>query len=301
MQLTHIRKSDLNLLPALAALLDERSISKAAARHHLSQPAMSRVLQRLRHTFQDELLVRTATGYDLTPRARRLQDELAVILPRLDRLLRGEAFDPETATNLFRLCCPDSGALNLASNLPRAMARQAPSTQLELVAWGDSAFEDAIRGNIDVIIWANKVPPPLKSQVLLEDEIVCVMCAGHPLANGHMTREHYFQYPHVLLTLTGAGRDPFDDMLATMAKKRTIGLRVAYVGAAVMAVQGTSLIATMPRRGAEFYAGRANVAIVRAPFDFAPLRYVMAWHPRMDAEPAHVWFRSLIAATAVSK
>jgi DNA-binding transcriptional LysR family regulator len=68
MQLTHIRKSDLNLLPALAALLEERSISKAAARHHLSQPAMSRVLQRLRGTFRDELLVRTSQGYALTAR-----------------------------------------------------------------------------------------------------------------------------------------------------------------------------------------------------------------------------------------
>ncbi|RTL71271.1 MAG: LysR family transcriptional regulator, partial [Hyphomicrobiales bacterium] len=63
MQLTHIRKSDLNLLPALLVLLEERSISKAAQRHHLSQPAMSRVLQRLRHTFKDELLVRSAHGY----------------------------------------------------------------------------------------------------------------------------------------------------------------------------------------------------------------------------------------------
>jgi DNA-binding transcriptional LysR family regulator len=71
MHLTHVRKSDLNLLPALAVLLEERSISRAAARHHLSQPAMSRVLQRLRETFGDELLVRTANGYELTTRARR--------------------------------------------------------------------------------------------------------------------------------------------------------------------------------------------------------------------------------------
>jgi DNA-binding transcriptional LysR family regulator len=85
MHLTHVRKSDLNLLPALALLLEERSISRAAARHHLSQPAMSRVLQRLRETFADELLVRTAHGYELTARARRLQQDLQSLLPEVDR------------------------------------------------------------------------------------------------------------------------------------------------------------------------------------------------------------------------
>jgi DNA-binding transcriptional LysR family regulator len=83
MHLTHVRKSDLNLLPALALLLEERSISRAAARHHLSQPAMSRVLQRLRETFADELLVRTAHGYELTARARRLQQDLQSLLPEV--------------------------------------------------------------------------------------------------------------------------------------------------------------------------------------------------------------------------
>jgi len=298
MQLTHIRRTDLNLLPALAVLLEERSISKAAARHHLSQPAMSRVLQRLRATFGDELLIRAGSGYELTQRARLLQDELTVLLPRLDRLLRGEPFNPRTATDRFRLCCSDAGSLIYASLLPRAMAREAPSTQLELTAWNDRTFEDAVRGKLDVVIWANEVPPPLQSEVLLEDEIVCVMSAGHPLAKGRMTRERYFQFPHVLLSLTSAGGDPVDDMLASLDQQRTIGLRVPYLGAAVMAVRDTPLIATMPRRAAQLYTGRAKVAIVPAPFEFEPVRFVMAWHPRTDAEPAHVWFRKLIAETA---
>ncbi len=298
MHLTHVRKSDLNLLPALAVLLEERSISKAAARHHLSQPAMSRVLQRLRTTFDDELLVRTANGYELTKRARLLQDELAAMLPHLDRLLRGDEFNPRTATDQFRLCCPDSGAIILASRLPRAMAREAPSTKLDLLAWNEGAFGDAMRGTLDVVIWATEAPAPLQSQVLLCDEVVCVVCARHPLAKGRMTRQRYFQYPHVLLTLTSMASDPYNQMLATMDTQRAIGLRAAYLGAAVTAVEGTHLIATMPRRAAEHYAGRAKVAIVPAPFAFEPIRYVMAWHPRLNAEPAHVWFRQLIAGVA---
>ena len=113
MQLTHIRKSDLNLLPALAVLLEERSVSRAAARHHLSQPAMSRVLQRLRGTFGDELLVRTAKGYQLTPRAQQLQSELPVLLNDLDGLLRGKTFDPSKMEDRIRLSCSTTCRLHL--------------------------------------------------------------------------------------------------------------------------------------------------------------------------------------------
>jgi DNA-binding transcriptional LysR family regulator len=244
-----------------------------------------------------KVLIRTAKGYELTQRARLLQDELAAILPQLDGLLRGEGFDPKTATYRFRLSGPDSACLTFASVLPQAMAREAPSTQLELTAWNESAFDDTIRGKLDVVMWPYEVPPPLKSQAFLVDDVVCVMSAGHPLAKGRMTRQRYFQFPHVLITLTSAG-DPVDRMLAAMDEQRTIGLRVPYLGAAVMAVQDTPLIATMPRRPAELYADRAKVAIVPTPFAFDRIRYVMAWHPRVDVEPGHVWFRNLIAATA---
>src|SRR5262249_11783797 len=107
MQLMHMRSADLNLLPALVVLLEERSISRAAVRHNLSQPAMSRVLQRLRGMFRDELLVRTPTGYELTERAIALQAELPGLLQGIDRQLRGKAFDPATAQEHFRLCCSD--------------------------------------------------------------------------------------------------------------------------------------------------------------------------------------------------
>src|SRR5258708_38823037 len=128
MHLTHVRRSDLNLLPALAVLLEERSISKAAVRHNLSQPAMSRLLQRLRETFGDELLIRTVNGYELTARARRLQDELQSGLPEGDRMRRGDGFNPATAEDVFPGCGADSASMPMGSALPRrphAVATQA--------------------------------------------------------------------------------------------------------------------------------------------------------------------------------
>jgi DNA-binding transcriptional LysR family regulator len=291
MHLTHVRKSDLNLLPALAVLLEERSISRAAARHHLSQPAMSRVLQRLRETFGDELLVRTANGYELTARARRLQQDLQSLLPEVDRMLRGERFNPLTAEDTFRVCGPDSASILIASRLPGRLKAMAPGTQLELVAWHDKAFEDVTHGRVDLLLWANQVPSPLLSRELVEDDISCVLCERHPFGNRPLTKEAYLRYPHVLLTLFSPWGSIIDRVLASNNQQRRIGLRVPYFGAAVLAVPGTDLIATLPRRSAEIYAGSARVRITPFPFKIARLRYLVAWHPSTNEEPALVWFR----------
>jgi DNA-binding transcriptional LysR family regulator len=200
MHLRHVHRSDLNLLPALAVLLEERSISKAAARHNLSQPAMSRLLRRVRETFGDELLIRTVIGYELTARGRRLQEELQSVLPELDRMLRGNVFNPATAEDTFRLCTVDAGSMLIAARLPRRLKSIAPNTQLELIAWHDKAFEDVTHGRVDVVLWGNPVPPPLLSQELLQDDVVCVICKKHPIGDRAMTQKQYLTYPHVLLT-----------------------------------------------------------------------------------------------------
>jgi DNA-binding transcriptional LysR family regulator len=298
MHLTHVRRSDLNLLPALAVLLEERSISKAAARHNLSQPAMSRLLQRLRETFDDELLIRTVNGYELTARARRLQDELQSVLPEIDRMLRGDVFNPATAEDTFRVCGTDSASMLIASRLPRTLKSMAPNTRLELVAWHDKAFDDITHGRVDVLLWANQVPAPLMSRELFEDDIVCVMCGKHPIGARTLTEKQYFAYQHVLLTLLNPWQSAVDAALGKKLQQRRIGLRVPYYGAAVLAVRGTDMIATMPRRPAEMYAQAAQVRIVAHPFNVPRIHYLNAWHPSTNAEPALVWFREQLADIA---
>jgi len=295
MQLTHIRQSDLNLLPALAILLEERSISRAAARYHLSQPAMSRLLQRLRDTFGDELLIRTGAGYELTARAHRLQNELKLLLPALDRLLQGNSFDPATSHDRFRLCCSDYASLVIASRLPQQMMSQAPHAQLEVIARYDTAFDDIGHGRIDVLLWASDVPAPLLSRTVVEDEFVCVVCKKHPFGNP-LTLDTYLDHSHVKITNLGA-QHLIDDHLAALGHERRIGLRVPYFGTAVLAVAGTPFIATLPRRAAEYYADRRLVRVTEPPFKLERLRYVMAWHPRVDADPAQKWFRELVLTT----
>jgi DNA-binding transcriptional LysR family regulator len=294
MQLTHIRKSDLNLLPALAALLEERSVSRAAARHHLSQPAMSRLLQRLRGTFGDELLVRTREGYVLTDRARLLQEELARLLPHIDKLLRGETFDPATAEHDFRLCCPDYLSLLFAPRLAERMSALAPRTTLEVVTWHEAVFERTARGEIDAVLLPNRQSPLLKSEEVFRSEMVCVVASSHPLAKRRMTVKAYLSFPHVMVSAAKDDRTMVNEQLRAAGHRRQIGMRVPYFGSAVLAVEKTTMIATVPRAAALLYAREAKVRLVAPPFTFEPIRILMSWHPSTDGEPAQRWFRNLV-------
>src|SRR6202521_2600245 len=111
MRITHLRQADLNLLVVFTALAEERNVTRAGSRLLLSQPAVSRALQRLRDMFHDDLLIRTPTGYQPTPKGQRLLQDLESILPRLDRLMTGTDFDPATEEATFRVAATDHAAL----------------------------------------------------------------------------------------------------------------------------------------------------------------------------------------------
>jgi DNA-binding transcriptional LysR family regulator len=296
MQLQHVRKSDLNLLPALLALLEERSISRAAERYHLSQPAMSRVLQRLRQTFHDELLIRSAGGYELTARARALLDELRGVLPDLERLLRGARFDPATAEAQFSIRCPDLAALRMAPGMAAYLARVAPGVALSFEPWTADAFHDLERGKADLAIWGNETPSQFNRQVFAKDEIVCVVRADGPLARkGKLTRRDYADAKHVRVAAFANEETVFERRIEAHGIRRQIGLSVPYFGAAVLAVGTTDLVATVPRGAVTLYQGIAKVAVLPPPYPVEPLEIVMVWHPRLDADPAHAWLRQTIA------
>lgn len=298
MQLTHIRRSDLNLLPALAVLLEERSISRAAARHNLSQPAMSRVLQRLRGTFGDELLIRTPKGYQLTSRAQQLQTELSTILRDVDGLLRGGAFEPSRAEFHVRLCCSDYMSLAFTPHLVEKMSKLAPRSDLEVVPWHEHAFEDVNRGRIDVLLWAHYKQASLNSEEVMETDEVCVLSASHPVPKGGLTLAKYLAYPHVRVSVLQGQLTMVDDQLTSAGHVRRVGLQVPYFDTAVFACQDTTMIATVPRLAAELYARRARVRIERPPFRFMPIRLMMRWHPSTDGDAALKWFRDLVRGVA---
>src|ERR1700722_5059671 len=141
-----VRQVDLNLLSILYALLEERHVTRATKRRFLSQPAMSRSLERIRDTFGDEFLIRTGRSYERTVGGGWLLRELERLLPRLEGLVGGEPFDPAQRRERLRMALTDNGSIVLLPALTRRIRSAAPDTTLEVVAWHDRTFEDVEAG-----------------------------------------------------------------------------------------------------------------------------------------------------------
>ncbi|MEU6389412.1 LysR family transcriptional regulator [Streptomyces sp. NPDC046939] len=296
--MTQLRNADLNLLEALAILLEERHISRAADRFLLSQSAMSRTLQRLRDTFGDELLIRTRTGYELTSRGRQIQAELSDILPRLEALLRGGRFDPATATDEFRMHCTDFATSALGPAIFRRVFHEGPRMSLNTLALKDDSFADAEQGRTHVVIAGVMAPAPLRWETLFEEDFVCLLSHDHPFKGQRLAIDEFTRYRHVVVALLAGEQAMVEQRLSEAGVRRLAGLRVPYFSAVPLALPGTDLIATLPRRAAAQYVGNRAYRVVEAPQELLSFPYGMAWHPRVDADPAHRWLRDVIRDAA---
>jgi DNA-binding transcriptional LysR family regulator len=152
MRVTQLRQADLNLLVVFSVLAEERNVSRAAKRLLLSQPAVSRALQRMRDTFHDDLLVRTGKGYEPTPQGERVLRELEVMLPRLDRLISGSTFDPATEHCSFRIAATDNATSIIAPVLCREVLPAARQVRFTFASWRGDVFEDLNHGRLDLAL-----------------------------------------------------------------------------------------------------------------------------------------------------
>ncbi|MFJ8148672.1 LysR family transcriptional regulator [Streptomyces sp. NPDC096048] len=299
MHVSHLRNVDLNLLEALVVLLEERHVSRAANRFHLSQSAMSRVLYRLREMFGDELLVRTRRGYEPTLRGQQIQSELADLLPRLEGLLRGDIFDPATAHSHFRVQCTDFATSLLGPTIFSRVFREAPSVSLTVSSLGDQSFTDVEQGRADLAVSGVVAPRSLHWETLFEEDFVCLLSRDHPVRAERLTLDDFIAYPHVVVNVSTDGQTMVERRLDEHGLRRPSGLRVPYFSAAAVAVRGTELIATLPRRAVLGYADDPAYRIASAPEELLPFPYGIAWHPRVDTDPAHRWLRQVVRESAV--
>ncbi|MFI1364865.1 LysR family transcriptional regulator [Streptomyces griseochromogenes] len=293
-----IESVDLNLLAPLHALLEERHVSRAADRLHMSQPSMSRALQRLRATLGDELLVRGPGGYQLTPRAERIQAELEHALPRLEHVFSGEAFDPATAARSFHLAGTDYTVSVLSGALLARVFEQSPGSTVRFSRWHHAVFSDAEHGMVDLLIHGGSAPPPLRSQVLFEEDYACLVSSHHPLAGrSAVSLQEYLECAHMVVDVADGRQGYVDRCLELLGSPRRASVTVPYHAAAAAAVPGTSLVATLPARFAIRHASPGTTTVIPAPGEIGPMSCAMSWHPRLDDDAAQRWLRDTIITT----
>ena len=302
---TNILNIDLNLLKSLGALLQTASVSKAADRVNLSQPAMSRALNRLQHVLKDPLLVRSGRGMVLTPRGEALRAPVEDALAGLSGLLKPQVFDPSRAQDHFRLVAPDYVVQRILPPVLGQVFSLAPHMRIDLENLSETAVSEMCEGKVSLgfgVVEDGPVLENVRSEALLEDRQVCLMRRDHPLALTGMTLSGFAAAPHALLSITGKGGGRIDDVLKQHGLSRTIALRVTHFMTIGAVITPTDLITTVPELLArEVMTDDLIVMDLPEELRTPPFKVSQIWHERFTADPAHQWLRRMISRACQSK
>ncbi len=299
MDLRTLSGLDLNLLVLVQALLEERHVTRAAARTGTSQPAMSRALARARELFGDPLLVRAGGTYQLTPRAQALLPRLEEMLQSASELLRPAAFDPRSAKGAVRIATPDVVAFLLVPSLLRRFAERAPGLDLELVRWEPDWPGLVHRGEVDLAVgFPSGTEPDLHARPLFESDWAVVLRRGHPALRKRWTPELYASLDHVTVALAGRGALRVDDVLTRLGLTRHVALRVPYPLLTPFLVAETDLVLTIVRWLAVRLSKQAGLVVRRPPVPLPRVGVPLVWHDRVHYDPRQKWVRQQLVEAA---
>ncbi|OBH13070.1 LysR family transcriptional regulator [Mycobacterium sp. E1747] len=298
---THTERVDLNLLTPLVALLEERQVSRAAVRVGLSQPAMSRTLQRLRRVLDDPLLVKDPGGLRLTTRAEDIYQQLSTVIPLLENLLSPNKFDPAQASQPVTVAGSDYAVQVFGPAICRQVRAQSPNAPVRFRNLGlDGIIEHIRSGAVDIGLYGGALPEDLQSAVIYVEGFTCVMASEHPLAGRPgITLAEYLRYQHVVIDTADGQQTAIDVPLTELGTPRAAGVTVPYYSAATALLPGTDLIATLPARLRSAWADNEKLCALRAPTEVATMPYQMIWNRALDNDGRHRWLRGVVrAATA---
>lgn len=293
---------DLNLLPIFVALMAERSVTRAAERLGMTQPALSNALSRLRTTFQDQLFIRERYGIQPTPVAVELAPVIAEALARLDDAVLGQQeFDPATAERLLTVA--PNGYVELVL-VPAVVARLrvvAPGITLRLIPYNNDLAETGVVSSTTALVLGRVIDPPdsLVVQHLFDEGFACVVRVGHPEISSSITRDQFERLRHVNVVPPGRMRAGLFQALARQKLKREVAISVTNFFAVAEMVAVTDYCATLPGLVCRRLAHDPRLKVLPPPVDLGTFPVEMAWHLRYRHDLAHRWLRSLIGEVAM--
>jgi len=292
---------DFNLLTALDILLAEGSVTRAARRLDLSASAMSRTLTRLRSATGDPLLVRAGRGLVPTPRAIELRDRVHALRRDVHAVLQPRTGECDVATldRTFVVRAGEGFVAAFASPIANAIGAQAPRVRLRFAPKPEKTAHPLREGEVDLEVGVvGEFAPEVRTQALFRDRFVGFARPDHPIfEGGAVTAERYAECRHVVASRRGAFAGPVDDALAALGLSRRVAVVVAGFPDALRVARRTDLVALAPRSCLGNDAPTdAGVRFFDLPFHTPRITVSAMWHPRVDADPAHRWFRSTVVA-----
>jgi DNA-binding transcriptional LysR family regulator len=301
-----LRSLDLNLLVSLEALLEECNVTRAAQRLHLSQPAVSAQLSRLRTVFKDPLLIPSDKGRGMvaTTRALQLQAPLRALVADLRALVRAQpGFDPWTDKRTFAIAGSENGIALAGLPLMHSLKTEAgPGIRVSFRTSDASRIADQMeRGEVDLLIGSERmVPAPMKAIKLVDERFVMAQRKGHPRGRRRPTLDSYCnKLRHILVSTSGGSFEgSMDEQLKQLGRRRNVVLSIQQFMLAPAILQETDYVCTLPSRLVARYAHTLDA--FELPFEAKGFSLYLAWHARNQSDAAHAWLRDLMGRCATA-
>jgi DNA-binding transcriptional LysR family regulator len=305
----NFRTLDLNLLRVFDAVMAEGSLTRAAERLAMTQPAASHALKRLHVAVGEELFHRAAFGMRPTARAELLWPQVRAALAQLQTALSPRSFDPATDATTFNIAMADATAAMLLPSVvsaiesARALAniRVLPLTTRDprrLVEEADADLAIGYFPNAIAAIVAQGSEATLHHRQLYATEYVCVMRRDHPLADQELTLDAFVAAHHLLVTFSGRAHGFVDEALAALGRQRRVVLTVNQFATAGSVVARSDLLTVLPRQFLPATGVEHRLVQKPLPLALASVNVEMMWHLRKDDDPAHRWLREVVIEAA---
>jgi DNA-binding transcriptional LysR family regulator len=292
---------DLNLLRVFDAIFQTRSVTIAASNLHLTQPAVSKQLNRLREVLDDPLFVRTNDGMAPTPRAEAIAGPIRQALSEVRAIVEQQlGFDPASSDRTFRIFMSDVGQMVLLPRLLELIAREAPkvsvhTTQVPASRLRGIALES---GEVDLAVgYFEEFEGSMHRQVLFEEHYVGMVRSGHPVIRDALTFEQFLHTPQLVYHPTGGGHGSqenyVDKAFWSAGVERRVAVRVAHAMGLTSIVSSTDLLVVVPSRLAAACETLTDVAIFDLPIDVPSFAIAQYWHDRFHGDPGNRWLRGM--------
>ena len=289
---------DLNLLPVILAVHEERSVSRAAHRLGMSQPAVSVAVNKLRAALGDPLFVRTSHGMEPTPRALSLITPTREILQRITtEVLSSVTFDPAVTTRKFTFALSDIGEMVFLPKLLGRIQADAPAASVSSVNLPPAEILAALEsGEIDLAIGYF---PDLKNRNLFQQRLfshsfICLLNAAHPIQQRRISMEQFLKLGHAVIRAEGRSQELFEQLLEKRKIERRIVLSTPHFMTIPFIIASTDLIVTVPLAVGESFARFANIKLVEPPLEIPNFDLKQHWHRKCHKAGASMWLRSIV-------
>jgi len=292
------KRLDLNLLVTLETLLVEQNVTKAAVRLHLSQPAVSAQLQRLRQEFDDQLLIPAQRGMTPTAKAIELLDPLRQALDQVRATVATHRnFDPAKAKLTVAIACTDYLQAAVIKPLVVKLRTRAPGVRVALRNLDPPQLEAQMaRGEVDLVLMTPQdAPPSLRTRHLFDERYVLIGRRKHPRLRKGITVEEFARLEHVIVSLGGAGFvTPVDSALAALGYRRNAVLSAASFLFVPEIVSDSDFVALVPER---LVRDRSDtLRVMDCPFAVEGFAVGMVWHERSHGHSGQRWIREAIVS-----